>query len=128
MLLPNRTDHGIILFDISKVNNPNKYAISFMYHSVLNCFSGAAFAEDCHNLPLYLPLVVPFTLGNIDRIHFRISRLETYSVSLFLLKETFQGGSTISLQVDGNYNITIFARILWFNDHIIFIANMVFDH
>src|SRR5947209_7651710 len=93
-----------------------------------NCLSSAAFAEDCYNLPLYLPLVVPFTLGNIDWIHFRVSRLESYSISLFFLEETFQCGLAISLQMDGNDNIAIFAGILGFNDHIVFIANMVFDH
>src|SRR5207248_3690426 len=102
--------------------------ICYRNHSAFNCLSSAAFAEDSHNLPLYLALIVPFTLGNIDRIHLRVSRLETYSISLLLLKETFQGGLTISLQVDGNDNIAIFAGILWFNYHIIFIANMVFDH
>src|SRR5690349_5959261 len=93
-----------------------------------NGSSSAAIAEDRHNLALYLPLVVPLTLRNINGIHLRVSRLQAHSIALFLLEESLQGSATVALQVDSNYYIAIFTRVLPLDYHVIFIADMILDH
>ena len=80
---------GITVLLRRKSGNSLLISIGLLKSSAFNRLRRAAFTENGHNLPLNLPLIVPFTFGNIDRVHFRISWLETYSIPFLLLEETF---------------------------------------
>src|ERR1700730_14751725 len=89
---------------------------------------GIALAEYGDDFALNLPLLIPLRFGNKNGIHGGVRGLQAHAVLLFFLVETLQRGLTIALQVNGHHDIALFAGRLWLDDHIVLVANVIFDH
>src|SRR5205807_52722 len=92
-------------------------------------WSGSAtFAVDGVYLLVDLLLAIRLFSWDKDVMHVLVRGLQVHAVMFGLLVKAFQCGAAITLHVDSNHDITVFAGGLRLDDHVILVANVILDH